>query len=238
MGVHSLHVPEPVPTGSTRAACAMRTPAPVDLTTPNTAADENDVEDDELARAANNEPMPLSLGSKNHPRFCVEKHLKKYQVIYPFGPKRTQWAPLSAKDAHIWFTPGTNLHTPFKDRWRREFRQVREAEKPHKIVASRKQKPRRNPSKGFGGLPSFPTLSSATQYQMSSKSPPSAQRSAQRRQRKGTRSSCGLWQTDPYNVPSVKNGKSHGASTATSTLWTPQHVPPGTVHINLPGHVM
>ena len=223
--------------GSTRAACAMcGTPAPVDLTTPNTAADENDVEDDELARAANNEPIPLSLGEcKNHPRFCVEKHLKKYQVIYPFGPKHAVGTIVSKGRAHMVY-PRTNLHTlRSKDRWRREFRQVREAEKPHKIVASRKQKPRRQSQQGFGGFPGLdPELGNTISDVVESVGVGRAASSVASAEEGDTIELYGLWQTDPYNVPSVKNGKIPRSKYGHVELWTPQHVPPGTVHINLP----
>jgi xeroderma pigmentosum group C-complementing protein len=89
----------------------------------------NSEEDEELDRIAESEPIPKTLDSiKNHPLYVIEKHLKKYEAIYPMHPVLGQLAQhkvYSRSNVHT-------LHT--KDRWIREMRQVNDNESPYKTV--------------------------------------------------------------------------------------------------------
>ncbi|KAJ3020227.1 hypothetical protein HKX48_001115 [Thoreauomyces humboldtii] len=51
---------------------------------------EDKLEDEHLKQAAINEPMPTTFdGFKNHPLYALERHLTKFEVIHPMGPKHT-----------------------------------------------------------------------------------------------------------------------------------------------------
>ncbi|KAL6065268.1 Transglutaminase-like [Balamuthia mandrillaris] len=54
---------------------------------PSRCRDQEDVDETELQALELIEPLPTTLaGFKNHPLYCLEKHLLKYEALYPRGP--------------------------------------------------------------------------------------------------------------------------------------------------------
>ena len=94
-----------------------------------------DYDNDEMDANVLSEPIPSTLSAlKNHPLYAIEKHLKKYEVIYPGTVVLGQVGQYKV-------FPRDNVHIlRSKERWIREMRQVRASEQPVKSVPSKFRK--------------------------------------------------------------------------------------------------
>lgn len=93
--------------------------------------DRDAVEDAELADSASREPMPSSVGGfKDHPVYCLERHLKRDEVLFP---KRTiatfQGEPVYARANVVALRSARQ--------WYNEGRVIKDDEAPLKWVKSR-----------------------------------------------------------------------------------------------------
>lgn len=168
------------------------------------------------------EPIPRSISAlKNHPAFVLEEHLKKYEAIHPkvaigniqrLQPNgRIQTIPVyRRRDVHL-------LHT--RERWFRECRIVRESELPYKIVQSfmsrfRQRREERRRERRQQAPEELEDSSTATA---------------------GPTELFGIWQTDPMPRPRAENGiVPRCGLRGNIELWTPNHLPLGTTHVDLP----
>lgn len=132
------------------------------------------------------EKVPTTLTAvQKHPRYVLERHIKRYEVIWPKQPIVGY-----IKDEPIFLRANVRLlHT--KDRWIREMRQVKAGSKPMKSVKSK------------NGMDSQVHL-------------------------------FGGWQTQALAIPPCKDGKVPRGQHGNVDLWTPDHLPVGAVHINIP----
>ena len=88
-------------------------------------------EEERIREAHLDKPLPKSVAEfKNHGLYFLERHLLKYQVIYPLD------APVVGKlnnKEKIYLTD--NIHsTHSKEYWKKEARQVKEDEEPAKVI--------------------------------------------------------------------------------------------------------
>ena len=92
------------------------------------------VEDAELKERSVNEPPPTTIAAcKNHPRYALERHVKRYEAIYPRKPVG------SIKGEMIFLRSAVKeLHT--RDQWLAEGRRVRPGEQAYKQVPARTNK--------------------------------------------------------------------------------------------------
>lgn len=144
------------------------------------------LEVEEFDALAAGEEVPKTLTAlQKHPRYILERHIKRYEVIHPRTPVIGYF-----KDEPIFLRSRVHLlHT--KDRWIRKMREVMEGAKPLKVVKSKN----------------------------------------------GTEDTVDLfgeWQTVPLLIPECVNGKVPRSIHGNVDLWTPEHLPKGTVHVNLP----
>lgn len=86
----------------------------------------------EFERLSEDEPIPTTLGMiQKHPRYVLERHIKKYEVIFPKDP-----VVGFINDEPVYLRENVHLlHT--KDRWIRQMREVIEGEKALKEVKSK-----------------------------------------------------------------------------------------------------
>lgn len=140
----------------------------------------------EFDALAADEAIPTSLSAlQKHPRYILERHLKRYEVIHPRWPIIGYF-----KEEPIFLRSKVHLlHT--KDRWIRQMREVMEGATPLKSVKSKNG-----------------TDDKVDLY--------------------------GEWQTMPLIIPESVDGKVPRGVHGNVDLWTPEHLPKGTVHINLP----
>lgn len=119
-----------------------------------------------------------------HPRYILERHLKKYEAIYPkdeiVGMIKNE-AIYLRKNLHV-------LHT--KDRWIRQMRKVRDDEKSVKSVKSK------NGSDDIVDL-------------------------------------FGEWQTSALIIEACVDGKVPKGEHGNVDIWTSEHLPKGSSHINM-----
>ncbi|KAJ8903893.1 hypothetical protein NDN08_000425 [Rhodosorus marinus] len=87
----------------------------------------------ELEGIALSEPLPTSQAAYvNHPRFALEKHLLKFEILHPKEPVLGYCSGLPVY-------PRRCVHTlRSKERWIREMRIVRDDAEPVKLMAARK----------------------------------------------------------------------------------------------------
>ena len=91
-------------------------------------------EDRQLEVALSLKPFPQTLdGFKDHPLYCLKKHLLKYQAIYP--PDAPVIAYFRKKEPIYPRDCVSTLHT--RETWLKEARMVRIGESPYKIVTAR-----------------------------------------------------------------------------------------------------
>ncbi|KAK0062613.1 DNA repair protein complementing XP-C cells [Biomphalaria pfeifferi] len=108
-----------------------------------TTFEERTLEDDDIKSHLLVRPMPQTIGEfKNHPLYALQRHLLKFEAIYPetavpLGYIRKE--PVYARECV------RVLHS--RDNWLKEGRLVRLGEKPYKMVKSRPKwnKPKENP---------------------------------------------------------------------------------------------
>ncbi|CEO95867.1 Rad4 beta-hairpin domain-containing protein [Plasmodiophora brassicae] len=96
----------------------------------------DDAEETELKAFADDDKMPDRLNDfRNHPKYAMEKFLKKFEVIHPLEPV------LAVVRGHNVY-PRANLHTLHTaENWMREpMRRVRDNEMPFKRVKSRSRR--------------------------------------------------------------------------------------------------
>ncbi|KAH9490965.1 hypothetical protein Btru_032358 [Bulinus truncatus] len=109
-----------------------------------TPFEENLLEDDDIKSHLLVRPMPQTIGEfKNHPLYALQRHLLKFEAIYPetavpLGYIRNE--PVYARECV------RTLHS--RDNWLKEGRLVRLNEKPYKMVKSRPKwnKPKEDPN--------------------------------------------------------------------------------------------
>ncbi len=134
-----------------------------------------------------NDALPTSVAAcHKHPRYILERHLKKYEILYPRKPI----VGYIKKEPIFLRSRVKLLHT--KDRWLRKMRMVNPNAKPMKHVKSVMT---RDPE---GSIPLF-----------------------------------GEWQTAPLVIEECKNGKVPRNERGNVDLWTEDHLPKGSVHVNL-----
>jgi hypothetical protein len=178
------------------------------------------LEHEEFLIRHESEPIPRSLSAlKNHPAFVLEEHLKKYEAIHPKvvigtiqrlqSNGRIQSFPVyRRRDVHV-------LHT--KERWFRECRIVRPNERPYKIVQSFMSRFRQRREERRRGR----------QTPASAEAPADANA--------GPTELFGVWQTDPMPRPKAEHGiVPRCGLRGNIELWTPEHLPLGTTHVDLP----
>ncbi|TPX35001.1 hypothetical protein SmJEL517_g02513 [Synchytrium microbalum] len=92
------------------------------------------VESAKLNAAAVQEPMPTTLSAfNNHPLYALEKHLKSAEVIHPIGKKHA-----IGTFRNMLVYPRKNvLQCKSPEQWKRDGRDVREGEKPMKLIKAR-----------------------------------------------------------------------------------------------------
>lgn len=144
------------------------------------------VETAEFDALAADEALPTSVSAiHKHPRYILERHLKKYEFLYP------KWPVLGyIKEEPIYLRSQVHLlHT--KDRWIRKMRVVIDGTVPLKSVRSMNGKD-------------------------------------------ATVDLFGEWQTEELKIPACVNGKVPRGSHGNVDLWSPEHLPKGTLHITAP----
>ncbi|XP_052284876.1 DNA repair protein complementing XP-C cells homolog isoform X2 [Dreissena polymorpha] len=103
----------------------------------------DEAEDRDMAASLQQQPLPTSVGAlKNHPLYILQRHLLKFEAIYPdtaipVGYIRGE--PIYARECvHV-------LHS--RENWLKEGRSVRLGEEPYKFVKSRPKwnKPKEDP---------------------------------------------------------------------------------------------
>lgn len=90
-------------------------------------------EDDELDRQQQEKPLPTTISEyKNHPLYALERHLLKFEAIYP---------PNAAPLGYVRNEPVYSRDCVFvchsRDIWLKEAKVVKRKEKPYKIVKAR-----------------------------------------------------------------------------------------------------
>lgn len=89
-------------------------------------------EDEELAKQQETEPMPTVLeGFKNHPRYMLERHLKREEVI---PPKTRQLGLFRGEPV---FPRSAVIPIKSSEAWMREGRRIKEGEQALKMVKQR-----------------------------------------------------------------------------------------------------
>lgn len=89
-------------------------------------------EDEELIRSQETEPMPTVLeGFKNHPRYILERHVKREEVI----PERTRQLGLFRGEPV--YPRSAVIPVKSAETWMREGRRIKEGEQPLKNVKQR-----------------------------------------------------------------------------------------------------
>lgn len=153
---------------------------------PDSKDEAHKLEVEEFDALSADEAVPTTLTAlQKHPRYVLERHLKKYEVIHPRTPIIDYF-----KEEPIFLRSRVHLlHT--KDRWIRQMREVMEGAKPLKVVKSK------------NGTDDTVDL-------------------------------FGEWQTVPLVIPECVDGKVPRGIRGNVDLWTPDHLPKGTIHINLP----
>ncbi|BES90876.1 repair protein [Nesidiocoris tenuis] len=144
--------------------------------------------------------MPRSVrrirSCKNHPFYALERHLLKYEAIFP--PNAVPIGYVRGEPVYSRVCV-TTLHT--KETWMRKAKAVRLGEEPYKVVKARPKH-----DKGTGAvikdlpLPLF-----------------------------------GYWQVEDYIPPPAVNGVVPKNDFGNVELYRPCMLPPGTVHIQVPG---
>lgn len=131
------------------------------------------------------EAIPTTVTAvQKHPRYVLERHVKRYEIIWPKEPIIAY-----IKKEPIFLRSNVRLlHT--RDRWIRQMREVKEESKPMKAV------------KAKNGRDSTVDL-------------------------------FGKWQTEPLIIPPCVNGIVPRGGHGNVDLWTEDHLPSGTEHVNL-----
>jgi Rad4 beta-hairpin domain 3/Rad4 beta-hairpin domain 2/Rad4 transglutaminase-like domain/Rad4 beta-hairpin domain 1/Histone-lysine N-methyltransferase NSD-like, PHD zinc finger 1 len=160
----------------------------------------------ELHKYAEGVPKTLSA-AKDHPLYICEKHLKKFEMIYPQGDEHSVGIiNTKSQGYHLFLRSHLHLlHTA--DRWIRLGRQVRDGEIPVKHV--KKISMRRRGHRGDAG-----DAAAATQDE--------------------TSALFGRWQTNQWQRPAASNGNVPRSVHGNVDMWTPEHLPIGCVHMNMP----
>lgn len=90
-------------------------------------------EDQELRRIHEEKPMPTSIADyKNHPFYVLERHLLKFEALYP--PNAPALGYIRGEAVYSRDCVHT-LHS--RDIWLKQARTVKLGEKPYKIVKAR-----------------------------------------------------------------------------------------------------
>ncbi|CAG0918329.1 unnamed protein product [Notodromas monacha] len=90
-------------------------------------------EDKEFEQSVAEQPLPSSIGAyKNHPLFALDRHLLKFEAIYPHNAK-----PLGNIRGESVYPRSCVHKLHSKETWLKEALVIRDGEKPYKIVAAR-----------------------------------------------------------------------------------------------------
>lgn len=141
------------------------------------------------------EPIPKKVeGLRNHPLYCIDKFIKKYEAIYPLE------SCIGQVGKHKVY-PISSLHTLHtRERWMQNARVVLPDEEPYKILVVK-------PTRAKGKSPE---------------------------EEEEERGLFGVWQTDEWVPEPFVDGIIPRNERGNIELWTPAHLPPGAVHLNLP----
>jgi hypothetical protein len=113
---HLAAAPRPSPALGLTSAAAIDVDGDIDLTADDevdderaqaTAAAAEAAEEEELAALAAAEPMPTSVeGFKKHPRFCLARHVGKFQLVRPPSSSSSSSSPSSSVGVGVGVTAG------------------------------------------------------------------------------------------------------------------------------------
>jgi len=166
------------------------------------------------------EPLPRSLiAYKNHPAYCIEKHLGKYECIYPRKPV------VGLVQGHAVYRRDCIQKLMSKEKW---FRNI-----PPRVVRPTEI-----------DVPAKTIERSERKRRLSKKSKKAEEESGTDDKLEGEEEDAeskkkialyGQWQTDIYCPPPVVDGIIPKNDHGNWELWTEQHLPPGSVHINSTG---
>ncbi|KAJ3086357.1 hypothetical protein HK102_013236 [Quaeritorhiza haematococci] len=175
------------------------------------------VEDSELKKTVTNETMPNNLaGFVNHPLYALERHCKKYELIYPSGKEHAigQYkGELVYPRSHV-----KQLRT--REGWLKEGRSIKEDEVPCKFTKVRAA-----------------TINRKRQIEQA-KANEAASPSEEKSDPSADPSKSGLfgeWQTDVYKAPPIVDGKIPKNSYGNIEMFHPNMLPPGAAHLRLSG---
>lgn len=171
--------------------------------------DAEEFEDEFLLESSKVDEPPKSISAcLNHPKYVLERHLKKYECLYPKDPKL---AVGHIRNELIYPRSCIQLlHT--SDKWlSMEARVIKGGEIPVKVVKSRMVT-----KKGIRRLPSDSDDDEMTSVAVTN-SP--------------TVGLFGFWQTEPYVPEPVRDGIIPKNKYNNVDLYRPSMLPPGSVHI-------
>ena len=200
------------------------------------------VEERELEEAARKEPLPQNLGAfKNHPIYCIEKHLLRNEVIYPKEP--------------VGMVQG--MHKVYYRRCLRQTmtdKQWFKANPPRVIRESEVLSPAKRLSKvargGKGGRKADGKKAKedlqdtgAGKEAMGGEDDGLRGHLEQGEDNEGQEGAgeqgevllYGEWQTDLYVPPAVVDGVVPKNDKGSWEMWTAAHLPRGAAHVTLPG---
>ncbi|KAF9581416.1 hypothetical protein BGW38_001580 [Lunasporangiospora selenospora] len=182
-------------------------------------------EEAELLRLEISEQMPTKLGDfNNHPLYALERHLKKFEVLYPKGPV------LGHIRSEAIYPRSSVKQIKSKETWLKQARQIKSDETiPVKWVKSR-------PATLFQlRLRQQGTLSGSTDRDKSC-----LDSEVNDGEKKGVTNSestedqiplFGEWQTEPYQPPWVVDGRVPRNQYGRLDVFTPAMVPVGGTHL-------
>ena len=174
---------------------------------------------------------------KKHPLYISLDQVKKFEMLRPGAPIAARTTVAKQQVALYWRKDVHILHTA--ERWVREKRQVREDQvgKPSKVVksqtmAGRKKRKIMQYARAMQGDFDRLSLDAAVQDIATSSS---ASTSASTIPDDDEQSALyGIWQTDPWTPPVVKDGLVPRNARGQVDLWTATHLPVGCVHLPYP----
>ena len=167
---------------------------------------------------SSNDTFPKSISAfLNHPKYVLERHLKKFEIIRPMGPEH---ALGQVRGENIY--PRANVHTLHtSDKWLSlEARSIKPGEEPSKIVKSR-VKPTKKSIKDLSYIRS--TNSSDDDLDVPYQEPDQPQQMV---------GLYGEWQTEMYEPPDIPpSGIVPRNSYNNFDLFHPRLLPSNAVHI-------
>ncbi|KAK9271667.1 hypothetical protein L1049_002030 [Liquidambar formosana] len=173
-------------------------------------ATRNSLEDMELETRALTEPLPTNQQAyKTHPLYAIERWLTRYQILHPKGPI------LGFCSGHPVYPRACIQTLKTKDRWLREGLQVKANELPAKVLKRSLKHSKINGPEAddYGEGHCEGTIANCER----------------------TIALYGKWQMEPLCLPCAVNGIVPKNERGQVEVWSEKCLPPGTVHLRLPG---